>query len=130
MRLYLSSFRMGDHPELLVALAGADYRRRVVIANAMDDAPPEVRRAGVELELAALAGDYANDHGRGSGQVSRVRRKVRVRAPSAPPVYSLATKSVTPASASVPILARTVSSSPTMATSAGPAAPSRSSMAR
>jgi len=27
----------------------------VVIANAMDDAPPEVRRAGVELGLAALA---------------------------------------------------------------------------
>jgi len=56
LRLYLSSFRMGDHPEHLVALAGADDRRRVVIANAMDDAPPEVRRTGVELELAALAG--------------------------------------------------------------------------
>ena len=27
----------------------------MVIANAMDDAPPDVRRAGVELELAALA---------------------------------------------------------------------------
>jgi len=56
LRLYLSSFRMGDHPEHLVALVGADNRRRVVIANAMDDAPPEVRRAAVELELAALAG--------------------------------------------------------------------------
>ena len=56
MRLYLSSFRMGDHPEHLVALAGGDSRRRVVIANAMDDAPPQVRRAGVELELAALSG--------------------------------------------------------------------------
>jgi len=55
LRLYLSSFRIGDHPEHLVALAGPDRRRRVVIANAMDDAPPEVRRAGVELELAALA---------------------------------------------------------------------------
>ena len=55
MRLYLSSFRMGDHPEHLVALAGGDGRRGVVIANAMDDAPPDVRRAGVELELAALA---------------------------------------------------------------------------
>ena len=50
MRLYLSSFRMGDHPEHLVALAGGDSRRRVVIANAMDDAPPQVRRAGVELD--------------------------------------------------------------------------------
>ena len=55
MRLYLSSFRMGDHPEHLVALVGEDSRPRIVIANAMDDAPAEVRRAGVELELAALA---------------------------------------------------------------------------
>ena len=56
MRLYLSSFRVGDHPEHLLALVGRDSRRAVVIANAMDEAPPEVRRAGVELELAALAG--------------------------------------------------------------------------
>ena len=55
MRLYLSSFRLGDHPEHLIALVGEDSRRTVVIANAMDDAPPDVRRAGVELELAALA---------------------------------------------------------------------------
>ena len=55
MRLYLSSFRMGDHPEHLVALAGEDGRRKVIIANAMDDAPADVRRAGVEPELAALA---------------------------------------------------------------------------
>jgi dipeptidase E len=55
VRLYLSSFRMGDHPERLLDLIGADSRRAVVIANAMDDAPPDVRRAGVELELAALA---------------------------------------------------------------------------
>ena len=55
MRLYLSSFRMGDHPEHLVALAGGDSRRSVVIANAMDGAPPDVRRDSVELELAALA---------------------------------------------------------------------------
>ncbi len=55
MRLYLSSFRTGDHPEHLVALAGGDGRRSVVIANAMDDAPPDVRQASVELELAALA---------------------------------------------------------------------------
>jgi dipeptidase E len=54
VRLYLSSFRMGDHPEHLVALLGRDGRRSVVIANAMDDAPPDVRRAGVDRELAAL----------------------------------------------------------------------------
>ena len=54
MRLYLSSFRMGDHPEHLAALVGEGGRRAVVIANAMDDAPAEVRRSGVERELAAL----------------------------------------------------------------------------
>jgi dipeptidase E len=55
VRLYLSSFRIGDHPEHLVTLIGGNDRRSVVIANAMDDAPPDVRRASVELELAALA---------------------------------------------------------------------------
>jgi dipeptidase E len=55
MRLYLSSFRMGDHPEHLTALVGADSRRAVIIANALDDAPSDVRRAGVERELGALA---------------------------------------------------------------------------
>jgi dipeptidase E len=46
---------MGDHPEHLADLVGNDGRRAVVIANAMDDAPPDVRRSGAELELAALA---------------------------------------------------------------------------
>ena len=56
MRLYLSSFRMGDHPERLAALVGEDDRRAVVIANALDDEPADVRHGGVERELAALAG--------------------------------------------------------------------------
>ena len=60
MRLYLSSYRMGDHPEHLLDLAmrssRRSSRRAVVIANAMDDAPPDVRRAGVERELATLIG--------------------------------------------------------------------------
>lgn len=56
MRLYLSSFRLGDHPEHLTALAGESGRRAVVIANALDDAPAGVRRRGVEDELAGLAG--------------------------------------------------------------------------
>ena len=55
MRLYLSSFRMGDHPEHLTALAGPAARTAVVIANAMDGAPHEVRRNAVGLELTALA---------------------------------------------------------------------------
>jgi dipeptidase E len=46
---------MGDHPEHLLALVSGDHRRSLVIANAMDDAPPDVRRASVEQELAALA---------------------------------------------------------------------------
>ncbi len=80
MRLYLSSFRMGDHPEHLLALIGTDGRPPVVIANAMDDAPPQVRRAGVELELAALAGlglDAAELDLRGYfGQQQRLRREL------------------------------------------------------
>ena len=55
LRLYLSSFRMGNHPEHLAALAGGDGRSALVIANALDDAPAEVRRSGLERELAALA---------------------------------------------------------------------------
>jgi dipeptidase E len=55
VRLYLSSFRMGDHPEHLAALVGGNGRKAVVIANALDEAPADVRRSGVEQELAALA---------------------------------------------------------------------------
>ncbi len=54
----------------------------------------------------------------------------RVRTASSPRPNSPATKSVTPASARSASWASTVASSPTRATSAGPAAPSRSSMAR
>jgi dipeptidase E len=54
MRLYLSSFRVGDRGDLLVAMAGQGARA-AVIANSMDDAPTDHRRQAVELELAALA---------------------------------------------------------------------------
>jgi len=81
VRLYLSSFRMGDHPEQLTALAGA-ARRAVVIANAMDDAPADLRCAGVQRELTALTElgftateldlrDYF-----GSGGADRLRREL------------------------------------------------------
>jgi dipeptidase E len=46
---------MGDHPEHLAALVGGNGRKAVVIANALDEAPADVRRSGVEQELAALA---------------------------------------------------------------------------
>jgi dipeptidase E len=55
VRLYLSSFRLGDHPEHLVRLAG-EGARVAVIANSIDGAPPDVRREGVGLELGALRG--------------------------------------------------------------------------
>ncbi len=54
MRLYLSSFRTGDHPEHLVRL----LRRPgpvAVVANAMDAASADVRAAAVRLELDHLA---------------------------------------------------------------------------
>lgn len=54
MRLYLSSFRNGDHPEHLLRLMRRPGRV-VVVANAMDGAPPDVREAAVQLELDNLA---------------------------------------------------------------------------
>jgi dipeptidase E len=55
MRLYLSSFRMGDHPEHLAALVGSGSPRTVVIANAMDSVPADVRRSCTKQEMTALA---------------------------------------------------------------------------
>lgn len=55
MRLYMSSYRMGDHPEHLRALIRDGERRAVVIANAIDDEPPDVRAGAVERELTDLA---------------------------------------------------------------------------
>jgi len=54
VRLYLSSFRLGDHPEHLVRLIDRPGPVAVV-ANAMDFAAPDVRQAAVRLELDALA---------------------------------------------------------------------------
>ncbi|MEU8108776.1 Type 1 glutamine amidotransferase-like domain-containing protein [Nonomuraea muscovyensis] len=55
MRMYLSSFRMGDRPDQLLALLGGQGSAEVaVIANAMDAQPPDERRAGVERETSAL----------------------------------------------------------------------------
>ncbi len=54
MRLYLSSFRIGNCPEHLVAMARGDDRV-AVIANSMDGASDEVREQAVARELDALA---------------------------------------------------------------------------
>lgn len=53
MRLYLSSFRVGDYPHRLLELAGPG-RRLALVANALDKTPSDIRRAGVEREAADL----------------------------------------------------------------------------
>ena len=55
MRLYLSSFRLGHHPELLATLAG-EGARIAVIANAIDFAAADIRREAVDRELRAMSG--------------------------------------------------------------------------
>src|SRR5260370_29963261 len=47
---------MGGHPEHLTAPAGEEGRGAVIVATALADASAEVRGAGAERELAALAG--------------------------------------------------------------------------
>ncbi|MEU4389187.1 Type 1 glutamine amidotransferase-like domain-containing protein [Kribbella sp. NPDC023855] len=54
MKLYLSSFRLGDHPERLVALLPA-AGRVAVICNAIDAEEPPVRREKVAAELTWLS---------------------------------------------------------------------------
>ncbi|MDF6017192.1 Type 1 glutamine amidotransferase-like domain-containing protein [Streptomyces sp. JH34] len=58
MRMYLSSFRTGDHPDEMLALLTrtAATPDVAVIANAVDVLPDEERRAAVEREFEALAG--------------------------------------------------------------------------
>jgi dipeptidase E len=54
VRMYLSSFRVGDHPERLLGLMGSG-RHIAVIANALDGGVDDARRrSGVELELSTL----------------------------------------------------------------------------
>jgi hypothetical protein len=47
---------VGGHPGHLTAPVGEDGRRAVIIANALDDASANVRRAGAERELSAVVG--------------------------------------------------------------------------
>ena len=53
MKLYLSSFRLGDHPERLVALLPRSARV-AVICNAIDTEEPEIRREKVADEITWL----------------------------------------------------------------------------
>lgn len=50
MKLYLSSFRLGNNPEQLVELLSSK-KKAAVIANAIDEATEQVRKLGVEREL-------------------------------------------------------------------------------
>lgn len=52
--MYLSSFRLGERPEHLPQLIDR-VDPVAVLAHAMDGAPPERRRAAVQLEIDALA---------------------------------------------------------------------------
>jgi len=54
MKMYLSSFRLGDHPEQLLDLVGSN-KRVAVIANSIDFGnDPERRKAGVQREIVDL----------------------------------------------------------------------------
>lgn len=54
MRLYLSSFRLGQRTDRLLDLI-TGHGRVAVVADAMDGAPPDVRSAAVQLEVEALS---------------------------------------------------------------------------
>ncbi len=56
MRMYLSSFRLGDHPERLVALLADATGPAAIILNACDGYPAEGRAEGVQREIDALRG--------------------------------------------------------------------------
>lgn len=53
MRLYLSSFRLGDHPEELARIVG-DTTRTAVVCNAIDGADEETRSTSLGQELDLL----------------------------------------------------------------------------
>jgi dipeptidase E len=54
MRLYLSSFGIGHHPEALISLLRGGTRAAVIL-NAKDGSSPDGRRASLEREVASLS---------------------------------------------------------------------------
>ena len=54
MRLYLSSYQLGAHPEVLARLVHGD-RRGWVVANALDGQDERRRRTDTKLQIEALA---------------------------------------------------------------------------
>jgi len=82
MRMYLSSFRLGDHPDRLVALLTDPMGPAAIIPNACDGYPADGRAEGVQREIAALRGlgieahvldlrDYFGQRERLASQLSR-----------------------------------------------------------
>ncbi|MFF5794745.1 Type 1 glutamine amidotransferase-like domain-containing protein [Paeniglutamicibacter sp. NPDC012692] len=55
MRLYLSSYQLGDHPEAFTGMVRGK-KRGWVIMNAFDGADPQMRRSETERQLVNLAG--------------------------------------------------------------------------
>ena len=55
MKLYLSSFRLGDHPERMVAML-PPAARVAVVCNSIDAEDPAVRREKVADEISWLTG--------------------------------------------------------------------------
>jgi dipeptidase E len=53
MRLYLSSYRIGNHPEHLVRLVGSN-KRCAVIANASDYMSPQEREEKLAIQIASM----------------------------------------------------------------------------
>lgn len=54
MRLYLSSYQLGEHPEVLSAMVRGD-RRGWVVLNALDGADPERRALEADRQVRAMA---------------------------------------------------------------------------
>jgi len=52
MRLYLSSFRVGEHPDRLLQLSSG--RRVALVPNAIDGSPAEMREASLRRDFADL----------------------------------------------------------------------------
>ena len=96
VRMYLSSFRVGNCPHRLIELARGGTRA-AVIANAMDAAPSEIRTDGVKRELNALTAlglvaeelDLRDHFGTRGAVVSELRVRHRVAARwQRPPIRS------------------------------------------
>ncbi len=54
MRLYLSSYKLGNYPEEFVRLVGRDNKRVAIISNASDYKTPDEKFLSVQREIESL----------------------------------------------------------------------------